>query len=149
MVIASPPKPKSVTARGIQLFPVGLHIDSQGKAKAWELAELQEMADAYNSVSGSKHEAPILIGHDGNTSYGWLERCYVEGQVLLGDYKEVDPEFAEGVNAGRHKKRSISIYPRDHPNNPTPGKLNIRHVAYVGVPAVKGMTDHKFNTNLN
>ena len=144
MVAAAPPKVESVTARGIELFPIGLHTDSRGVEKDWTLAELQEMADAYNSVAGSKHDAPILIGHDGNTAYGWLERCYLAGTRLLGDYKQVDSQFAEGVNTGRHKKRSISIYPRSHPNNPTPGKLNIRHVAYVGVPAVKGMADHVF-----
>lgn len=145
MVAAAPIKSQPVTAKGIELFPVGRHVDSQGRERSWTAEELQEMADAYNSVAGSQHDAPILVGHDGNTAYGWLERCYVQDEILLGDYKEVSSEFAEGVNAGRHKKRSISIYPRNHPNNPTPGKLNVRHVAYVGVPAVKGMADHMFN----
>lgn len=78
-------------------------------------------------------------------AYGWLSQAYRQGDKLLGDYRDVDPAFAEQVNAGRYRKRSISLYPPDHQDNPTPGKWNIRHVAYVSVPAIKGMKDHCFN----
>ena len=46
---------------------------------------------------------------------------------------------------GRFKKRSASFYPPEHPNNPTPGKWHLRHVAFLGAqpPAVKGLRDFK------
>lgn len=129
---------------GIELFRSGPQRDSSGRDRVWSNSDLDEMASAYNEIVGT-HDAPILIGHDSNTSYGWLERAYRSGDTLLGDYKEVDENFAQAVNKGRYKKRSISIYPRDHADNPTPGKLCIRHLAYVGVPAVKGLRDHNFD----
>jgi hypothetical protein len=135
---------KVISTTGIELFRAGLQRDSQGKERTWETADLDEMAQAYNGCVGSLHDAPIQVGHDPNTAYGWLERAYRDGDVLKGDYKEVDPDFAAAVSAGRYKKRSISIYPPNHADNPTPGKLNIRHVGYVGIPAVKGLLDHKF-----
>lgn len=130
-------------ASAIELFRAGTQTDASGNKKAWTIADLDEMASTYNAGVGN-HDAPILVGHDGDTSYGWLSRVYRDGEVLKGDYTEVPDEFAGAVNEGRYKKRSISIYPRDYAHNPTPGKLNIRHLAYVGVPAVKGLKDHKF-----
>jgi hypothetical protein len=135
VAIAAPP---TIQRLGIDMFPAGFHTDSSGRSKQWTTAELEEAAESYNSIVGT-HDAPILIGHDGNTSYGWLKRAYVEGDRLRGDFDEVDPTFAENAKAGRYKKKSISFYPPDHPANPTPGKLNIRHLAIVGIPAIKGL----------
>lgn len=132
--------------KGIEAFQVGRQRDSAGGARLWEPSDLDEMASAYNeTLEAGKHEAPILIGHDGNTSFGWVEKAYRDGDILKLDYRQVDKAFAEAANAGRYKKRSISIYPRNHPDNPTPGRLNIRHLAYVGIPAIKGLSDHTFN----
>jgi hypothetical protein len=78
-------------------------------------------------------------------SYGWIEKAYRQGDKVLVDYSKVDSEFAEMVNSGRYLHRSLSIYPREHAGNPTPGRLNIRHVAYVRYPAVKGLAEHSFN----
>jgi hypothetical protein len=152
---------------GVELFLPGVRRDSLGRTKEWEDWELNEMASSYNSVVRDVHDAPVLIGHDGKTleqdqglpansyaspemtpqgeaSYAWLERAYVENGKLKGDYRKVNPSFAQALENETYKKRSISIYPRNHPDNPTPGKLNIRHVAYVAIPAVKGMKDHAF-----
>lgn len=144
--------PPGITAKGIEIFKAGLRRDSDKREKTWTQAELDEICDAYNSVAGNLHDAPaisdpgaIVVGHDGKISYGWLERAYRDGNTLLGDYRDVDPKFAEGVNIGHFRKRSISLYPRTDPDNPTPGRWNIRHVAYVHVPAVKGMKDHTFS----
>ena len=145
MVTATPTKKKSKTVKGVELFKAGIRKDSKGRTKAWTTEELQDMAEAYNSVAGKEHDAPIVVGHDGNISYGWLSKCYVKGGTILGDYRDVDAQFAEEANAGRYRKRSISIYPANHPDNPAPGRANIRHVAYVPVPAVKGMADHEFD----
>ena len=51
------------------------------------------------------------------------------------------------VQAGRFKKRSASFYPPQAPNNPTPGKWYLRHVAFLGAqpPAVAGLKDIQFS----
>lgn len=132
-----------IQATGVELFRAGKQRDSQGREREWSESDLEEMASSYNAIAGT-HDAPILVGHDGNTAYGWLKKAWVDNGILKGDLDNVDPKFAEAVNRKTYRKRSISIYPRDHADNPTPGKLNIRHLAYVGIPAVKGLKDHDF-----
>ena len=140
-------------------------MDSLGRERKWTEPELDEMANSYNSIVGTLHDAPVLISHEGRTmvadqnlppgtfrpptptitgeaAYGWIARAYREGLTLKGDYAHLNPDFARSLFGKQYRKRSISIYPPDHPSNPTPGKLNIRHIAYVGIPAVKGLADH-------
>jgi hypothetical protein len=80
----------------------------------------------------------MVIGHpkDNAPAYGWVERVYREGGTLLVDFKDVAPEFADMVKAGRFKKRSISLYPDG----------SLRHVGFLGAtpPALKGLKDVQF-----
>lgn len=167
MVVAAEAETKKPTieAKDIEVFESGLQIDSDGRAKIWTVPELDEIVEAYNSIVDT-HEAPVIpapnqaaiqVGHEDEQlsdhdsdpefqkhgAYGWVGRVRRQGGKLLADYSQVDPRFAEMVNQGRYKHRSISIYPRDHATNPTPGRLNIRHVAYVRIPAVKGLQQHE------
>lgn len=152
-----------LTIKGVELFRLGNQRDSMGEEREWTQEIGDEVCEAYNSVQGKKHDAPaiydpcapIQIGHEiqdeakrlklehelRNMAYGWLEKAYRVGDRILGDYKEVEPSFAQSIKSGRFKKRSISLYPPAHPDNPTPGKWNIRHVAYIPIPAVKGLSD--------
>jgi Hypervirulence associated proteins TUDOR domain len=150
----------SIVAQGIELFRAGRQKDSNGVVRTWTTDQLQNIATAYNRVAGRLHDAPavtdrpiidpkdpnapIQIGHNSEISYGWLTKAYVDGDTLKGDYADVDPKFADMVNSGRLRKRSISFYPPGHDHNPTPHSWNIRHVSYVPVPAVKGLADHRF-----
>ena len=144
-----------VQAKGIEVFRAGLQTDSDGNTKVWTIPELDEFVDAYNDAIAASHKAPaipapIQIGHEDpvfqkHGSYGWVEKAYRQGDTVLVDYTKVDPAFAEMVNNGTYLHRSISLYPREHPGNPTPGRLNIRHVAYVRYPAIKGLKEHSFN----
>ncbi len=139
------------TAIGVELFVAGLHKDSAGNVKNWPVSRLQEAANAYNeSVTAGLHEAPALkapvqVGHNAHVAYGWVGEARVEGDRLLVDYRQVNNEFAELVNEGVLKKRSVAFYAPDDANNPTPGRWNLRHVAHVGVPAVKGLADFEFD----
>lgn len=65
---------------------------------------------------------------------------------LNAEPHQVDPEFAEMVNAGRFKKISASFYTPDAPNNPVPGVYYLRHVGFLGAqpPAVKGLKQAEF-----
>ena len=59
----------------------------------------------------------------------------------------VEPQFAEMVATRRFPKRSASFYPPHAPNNPTPGKWYLRHVAFLGAqpPAIAGLKDIQFS----
>lgn len=147
----------NITATGIELFKAGQQTDSKGRTQDWTETDLDEIVASYNSVVQKLHDAPILagpaapvqIGHESEKAYGWLTKVYREGNVLKGDYAYVDPDFAEMINGKQYRKRSISLYSPEHPSNPTPGKWNIRHVAYVSVPAVKGLADHAIPIKFN
>ena len=116
----------------IEIFRTGKHTSSNGKSKTWTRADLDKMVTQYDPA---EHEAPAVVGHPqtNDPAYGWLEKVKRSGDVLLGKFKQVAPEFAEMVTAGRFKKRSISVYPDG----------TIRHVGFLGAqpPAVKGLRD--------
>lgn len=137
-------------AHGVEAFRAGRHTDNAGITKDWTIEELLEASNAYNEVyAKGTHEAPILHGHNGSKAYGWIAGSLVDGIDLKLDYKDVKTEFAQHVNDRSHPKRSIAFYGRKDTGNPTPGRLNIRHVAYLPAPgednpAVKGLTDHFF-----
>lgn len=120
--------------KGVEVFRVGDHTDSAGRRRTFTEADLDKVA-AYDPA---KHEAPMVIGHprDNAPAYGWVERVYREGGSLKADFKDVAPEFADLVEAGRFKKRSISLYPDG----------SLRHVGFLGAvpPALKGLKDVQF-----
>ena len=118
----------------VEVFRVGDHVDSAGHRRTFSEADLDKIA-AYDPAH---HEAPMVIGHPtaNAPAYGWVERAYREGDSLLVDFKDVAPEFADLVKAGRFKKRSISLYPDG----------TLRHVGFLGAvpPALKGLKDVQF-----
>lgn len=140
-----------VSARRIPVFFAGVQTDSSGRRKTWTPEELDEAAEAYNEAAEQGlHDAPCLHGHRGKHAFGWLEKAYREGQTLFVDLKNVVKDFADGITNKLHPKRSISFYPPDHPNNPTPGRLNINHLAWLPAegeinPAIKGLPDVSFS----
>lgn len=140
-----------LSATRVPVFFAGTQTDSSGKQKTWTIAELDEAANAYNEATEQGlHDAPCLHGHRGKHAFGWLERVYREGNTLFADLKNVVKDFADGINNKLHPKRSISFYPPEHPNNPTPGRLNINHLAWLPAegeinPAVKGLPDVSFS----
>lgn len=140
----------------IEIFRAGTHTDMHGRGMEFTEAHLQEIADSYDPA---KHEAPVVVGHPrhNHPAYGWVGALkYMAGSVLadggieagklLYQERESEPAFNEMREAGRFKKRSASFYLPDSPGNPTPGKLHIRHVGWLGAmpPAVKGLKDVEF-----
>ena len=118
----------------VEVFRVGIHTDSTGNRRNFGEADLDRIA-AYNPAF---HEAPMVIGHPSANApaFGWVEKVYREGPSLFMDFKDVAPEFADLVKAGRFKKRSISLYPGG----------DLRHVGFLGAvpPAIKGLKDVQF-----
>ena len=90
------------------------------------------------------HEAPVVIGHPAKDgpAYGWAQSLEVseEGELVAVPH-QVDPAFAELVEAGRYKKISAALYGSGSSANPTPGRPYLRHIGFFGAhpPAVKGL----------
>ena len=110
------------------------------------------LADCVAAYNPQTHEAPFVLGHPkhDDPAYGWADHLELSDDGFLLAYpKQVKAEFAESTNAGRHNKVSSSFYLPDSPNNPTPGKLYLRHVGFLGAqpPAVKGLGTVQFAEN--
>lgn len=138
----------SLAGQPIVIFRAGSQTDNTGNALNFTLADVQAMAACYDPA---RHEAPLTLGHPGDDkpAYGWVKslQAMPDGRLMmLAD--QLDPVFAEGVKAGRFKKRSACFYPPNHPGNPAPGNWYLRHVAWLGAqpPAVKGLADASFGT---
>ena len=132
---------------GIEIFRAGRHIDDAGVAHHFSDADVDGMAASYNPAL---REAPLTVGHpaDNLPAYGWVKSVARNAAgVLAITPHNVEPQFAEMVAARRFPKRSASFYPPQAPNNPTPGKWYLRHVAFLGAqpPAIAGLKDIKFS----
>lgn len=130
----------------IEIFRAGRHIDDAGTAHEFSEADVAAMAAGYNP---SLREAPLTVGHPASNlpAYGWVKGLSAAAGVLTMNPHQVEPAFAEMVQAGRFKKRSASFYPPASPNNPAPGRWYLRHVAFLGAqpPAVAGLKDIQFS----
>lgn len=136
----------AVLPDGIEIFRAGRHTDDAGRVHEFSEADLQGMAASY---SPQLREAPLCVGHpqDNLPAYGWVKSVGRNAQgVLTIATHSVEPQFAEMVAARRFPKRSASFYPPNSPNNPTPGKWYLRHVAFLGAqpPAIAGLKDIQF-----
>lgn len=139
--------PPTTLPDGIEIFRAGRHIDDAGVAHNFSDADLDGMAACYNP---SLHEAPLTVGHpkDNLPAYGLVKSVARNAAgVLTVNAHHVEPQFAEMVASRRFSKRSASFYPPPAPNNPTPGKWYLRHVAFLGAqpPAIKGLRDIQFS----
>lgn len=129
----------------IEIFAPGRHQPLQGAPLSFSEADLAAAAAAYDPAL---HEAPLVVGHPRTDApaYGWVQGLGLAGGKLVATPHQVDPAFAELVNAGRFKKVSASFYPPDSPANPRPGVFYLKHVGFLGAtpPAVKGLKSVSF-----
>ncbi len=141
------PAPPALLPDGIEIFRAGQHTDDAGVMHHFSDADLDGMATSY---SPALREAPLTVGHpkDNLPAYGWVKAVQrtAAGTLCITPH-QVEPQFAEMVQSGRFKKRSASFYPPHAPNNPTPGKWYLRHVAFLGAqpPAIAGLKDIQFS----
>lgn len=112
--------------------------------------ELNEIQSTYNP---QKFEAPILIGHvsayKGDTkipAYGWVGSVKVVGDHLKLVASEFSQQLKDLIKGGFYKKVSAAFFQPNDPNNPTPGKWHLHHLAFLGAipPAVKGLEQIAF-----
>ncbi|QUO43447.1 hypothetical protein KDJ56_11100 [Brevibacillus composti] len=101
--------------------------------------DIQQIVDNYDP---DKFEAPIVIGHpkQDDPAFGWVAGLKREGDKLLATFRQVVPEFAEAVNAGRYKKVSVRLRKTDD-------GWTLRHVGFLGAaaPAVEGLKPIEFS----
>ena len=139
--------PQAALPADIEIFRPGRHIDDAGNVHSFSEADVDGMVASYDPA---KREAPLTVGHpkDNLPAYGWVKSLgKTAAGVLTMTPHQVEPQFAEMVAAQRFKKRSASFYPPQAPNNPTPGKWYLRHVAFLGAqpPAIAGLKDIQFS----
>lgn len=131
---------------GIEVFRAGTRAADDGTVYTITEADVAAAAAAYDPAL---HEAPLVVGHPASNhpAYGWVAGLQAQGGVLLTSHRQVEPQFAEMVQAGRFKKRSASFYAPTDPSNPKPGVWYLRHVGFLGAqpPAVKGLKDVAFS----
>lgn len=129
-----------------QLFKTGTHTAASGATLTFSEEQLRAAVAAYDP---SLHEAPIVVGHpkDNAPAFGWIKSLDYSDGMLTANPDQINADFAELVKAGSYKKRSASWYLPDAPNNPKPGTLYLRHVAFLGAqpPAIKGLKDVNFS----
>lgn len=145
--ITQPATPPVSLPDGIEIFAAGTRTADDGTVHTITEADLAACVAAYDPAV---HEAPHTVGHPKSNApaYGWISRLAVENGVLkIAEHKQVEPQFAELVDAGRVKKRSASFYHPTDPTNPKPGIWYLRHVGWLGAqpPAVKGLKDVQFS----
>ena len=131
----------------VHAFKAGPQVSAQGVERNFTPDDLQEAVESYDP---SVHEAPLVIGHSGDSdsipSYGWIKKLVRNGEDLYADVDFTDT--AKGlVKKGHYKKLSISFYSPESPINPHPGKWSVRHLALLGAapPAVKGLEPFSFS----
>ncbi|BCW89968.1 hypothetical protein sos41_31360 [Alphaproteobacteria bacterium SO-S41] len=124
----------------IEIFRPGTHVPMSGQELTFSEADLQAIAAGYDKAV---HEAPVVVGHPKteDPAYGWVEGLSFNDGALYATLSDVEPEFAEAVNARRYAKRSPAFYGPDARGNPTPGKYYLRHLGFLGaqVPGCKGL----------
>ena len=130
----------------LHIFKAGSQTAMNGVCLNFSEVDLAACAAAYDPAL---HEAPIVIGHPKTDApaYAWVKSLSSDGTQLFAEPIQVDPAFAELVEAGRYKKISASFYTPDSSANPVPGVYYLRHVGFLGAqpPAVKGLKQVEFS----
>lgn len=125
---------------GHTIFRVGTHRTVNGRAIVFSEEDLAATVAAYDPAV---HEAPVVVGHPktDDPALGWVSGLKCVGLRLEADFRQLDPAFAEAVEAGRYKHVSAAFYAPDSPRNPKPGVYYLRHVGTLGAvpPSVKGL----------
>lgn len=120
----------------LRVLKTGTFTDRHGTPITISPEMLERVVTNYNPELS---ETPLVVGHPkhDDPAYGWVEKFKVDGNELLAWPKQVSPEFAEAVRAGRYKKISCAIREDG----------SIRHIGFLGAepPAVKGLGSAEFS----
>ena len=139
--------PKEVVLMNI--FTGGEQTSQSGMTHTFKESDLDQVVESYNP---DVHLAPLIRGHDekddGAPSSGWVKEVIRRGRDLFA-YVALTGFGQQNLEEGNFKKVSCRFYPPEDPANPTPGKLSLRHLALVTIPAVKGLQEFSENRDRN
>lgn len=129
----------------LHVFRAGRHTTASGEAIEFSQADLEAVVAGYDPAL---HQAPLVIGHPkaDAPAYGQVTGFELRAGNLYALADQVHPEFAEGVNSGAYKQRSLAWYRPGDAANPKPGIWYPRHVGFLGAqpPAIKGLEPVQF-----
>jgi hypothetical protein len=133
----------------IEIFKAGQHTASNGATLDFPRHKLSEAANTYNPKI---FRAPAIISHDtdgvADRTIADKELCYgvpaqikLVGNSLKAIFHKMSPKLVQWLRDGALHSISPSFYLPNSPNNPYPGKLALRHIAFLGKtpPSVKGL----------
>lgn len=116
----------------IHICRAGQHVASTGEPVQFSTADLDQMA-----ANQSLGAAPIVLGHPktNDPAFGWSAEMRRDGNDLYARFQDVVPEFAQAVDTGYYRNRSVSVY-----HDPAHG-WRVRHIGYLGAaqPAIAGL----------
>lgn len=147
MTTKSATAPEIAKAR-IEVFRSGVFTPMNGMPITFGANDLAGIAASYDPDNAP---APIVVGHPKTDApaFGWASGFEYDAEAdrLFADLDEIAPEFAEAVRAGHYKKVSMSFFPPDAANNPTPGNWYPKHIGFLGAaaPAVAGLKNISFS----
>jgi hypothetical protein len=118
----------------IEVFRAG---NAAANAAGITAADLADIA-AFDCAA---HPVPNVIGHPTTDSpaHGAIVKFRAEGNSLFADVPETLPAFKpiiDGVKGSTILGRSMAFFGKNHPSNPTPGKLAPKHLGFLGGAAV-------------
>nr|WP_321459671.1 hypothetical protein [uncultured Cohaesibacter sp.] len=129
----------------IEIFRAGTHTPMGGSAMTFTTDFLDEVIKNYDP---EVFDAPVVKGHPKNDepAFGWVKELFRKGDQLFATVRDLEPQFAEAVNAGRYRKVSAAFFTAGSKSSPVPGKPYLRHIGVLGAmaPAVKGMRPLEF-----
>lgn len=113
------------------------------------------IADAAAGYVPDTHRAPVVMGHpspetqDAAPAFGVISGARAEGSKLFVKIKNLGQAVVDGVKASTILNRSIAFWHPNHPSNPTPGKLSIRHLGMLGAaaPGIPNLPGLKFSAD--
>lgn len=122
-------------------------LDVNGEWVEFSTADLDEIASSYSS----ENPAPVVIGHpkDNGPAFGWWDKVERIANHLFAevDDEKLDLNFQKALENRHFRNWSASVYRRDSTANPKQGKLNLRHVGFLGAkrPAFGNLFNHPQN----
>lgn len=134
----------------LEIFRAGTHKDSEGREWTFTKEQMAESVAAYDPVVFA---APLVIGHPKmeDPAYGLVKSINLDGDLVVAEPMDVEPQFAAMVNEKRFPKMSASFFPPTHSANPKPGVWYLRHVGFLGAaaPAIPGLKMAEFGADTN